>query len=549
MFACSRAVLLLAPCVLLIPRTAADPCPANAAPFTLPSQITEAEQVKHSTLFSVQHYSTYKVISFANTLLFKSGWPDASMRGQPIPDLVLYKCGTERPSTVFNGVSEDAMFFSIPIERAALAWTGVIHFFELLSLSEKINAIDMTYISSPCQQLLEVCNPSIHAPSWHETWDETVNTSTAVFTDSWGTGATNSFRDLPFDVSLDSGILPRAEWIRFAALFFNLEVEAGRIFTRIEADYKCLKDEAARLQDERTSAAPQVAWVTWQGCVDSACDGITAGTWVQKGDGNWCRCGSFYRVLASHFRRDITEDAGGRLLTVLAAGPNCTFLTNSDGSQTYECIGTPDGAQHFRELLAGADVIIDESYVANHGPYTLNDFVSTFEVEPANLLAMQTEAVYRIDGSVSDARDDSEEVGSNWFEQMPAQPQELLSDMMRAIWGSSFQGSCPYKYLRSLYGLQARDPLEHSDCPMYDPQGTHDCEAIHDYDHQVHRCAFVSTSSSSESSTSSGSSRTSSDTSTSSTSSTAPSEVSSVKKMMLISPWVLVTVFGPHMFC
>eukprot|EP00971_Amphidinium_carterae_P099741 1972516-Amphidinium_carterae.2 len=60
MFACSRAVVLLAACVLPIPRSAADPCPANATPFTLPSQITEAEEVKYSTLFSVQHYATYK---------------------------------------------------------------------------------------------------------------------------------------------------------------------------------------------------------------------------------------------------------------------------------------------------------------------------------------------------------------------------------------------------------------------------------------------------------------------------------------------------------
>eukprot|EP00971_Amphidinium_carterae_P119334 2363696-Amphidinium_carterae.1 len=140
MFACNRAVLLLVACVLPIHRIAADPCPANAAPFTLPSQITAGEQVKYSTLFSVQHHSTYKVISFTDSLLFKSGWPDASMRGQPIPDMVLYKCGTERPTTALTGVSADAMFFSIPIERAALAWIGVIHFFELLSLTEQINA-------------------------------------------------------------------------------------------------------------------------------------------------------------------------------------------------------------------------------------------------------------------------------------------------------------------------------------------------------------------------------------------------------------------------
>jgi len=507
MFACSRSVVLLATCVLLIPRTAADPCPANAAPFTLPSQITEAEQVKHSTLFSVQHYSTYKVISFANTLLFKSGWPDASMRGQPIPDLVLYKCGTERPSTVFNGVSEDAMFFSIPIERAALAFSGVLHFFELLSATAQINAIDMTYVSSPCQQLLEMCNPNIHAPSWHEAWDEIANDSTAVFTNSFGPGATNSSRDVPFDVYSEGGILRRAEWIRFVALFFNLEAKAGRIFARIEADYEALKEEALRLRDEHTSAVPFVAWAARvPGCVTSACYDM-------------------YRLIVSRVIRRITQEAGGRLLTVSDLGPNCTAYRNSDGTQVYDCIGTPEGSRHFRELLAGADVIIDESPV--DGPYVLNDFVSNFGADPANFRAMQAEAVYRMD----------------WSEQMDAQPQELLSDMMHAIWGASFQGPCQYKYLRSLYQAPP-EPLDHSDCPMYDPMGTHDCEAIHDYEHEVHRCALVTPSNSSESSTSS---ITSSITS-SSTSSSQP-EASSGNTMMVLAPCAFASVFCFHLLC
>eukprot|EP00971_Amphidinium_carterae_P123522 2446463-Amphidinium_carterae.1 len=198
-------------------------------------------------------------------------WPVASMRGQPIPDMVLYKCGTERPTT---GVSEDAMFFSVPIERVVVARSlELLHFLELLSVTEQIDVIDMAGISSPCQQLLEVCNPSIHGSIWDETWHESheiAKDSMAVFTDSWGTGTTNSngeltantSRAVPFDMHFDvSGILQRAEWIRFVALFFNLEVEAGRIFARIEADYMALKDEAARLQGERASAAPLVAWV------------------------------------------------------------------------------------------------------------------------------------------------------------------------------------------------------------------------------------------------------------------------------------------------
>ena len=59
---------------------------------------------------------------------------------------------------------------------------------------------------------------------------------------------------------------------------------------------------------------------------------------------------------------------------------------------------------------------------------------------------------------------------------------------MEAIWGSAFKGRCAKTYMRHLYNDHTRDPLEHSDCPLYDAGGSHDCAAIHDYEHTVHQC-------------------------------------------------------------
>lgn len=484
---------------------AAAACPPNAAPFTRPEGISENEQVQYAGplapvvsasyscqgLFTVSYYSTYKVIKYNPTQsILKSGWPDPSMRGLPPKDLVLYECGTSQPTTSFNDVSADAQFFSVPLEKTSLPWTGVLHFFELLGVSQTIQSIDMSYHSSPCTQLLETCTPGIHASG--AAWVPLAMGAEAVFTDSWGTGATNTTRDVVFDVSVDRGILPRAEWIRFAALFFNQEVLAGQIFEKIEGDYKAMQAEATRLRAASNSRVPSVAWATWQGCVDVVCDAVAPGSWAQKADGNWCRCGSFYRLLNSHFRRDITADAGAQLLPLPGtAGPNCTVLTNSDGTPTYECIGTSAGLQHYLEHLALADVIIDETFVSNHGAYTLDDFVRNFglDANAPSLKAREGQAIYRIDGSTSDPRDDTGTVGSSWFEQMPTQPQVLLSDMMHAIWGNSFKGTCTSTYLRHLYTSGERDPLEHSDCPLYDAGGNHDCAGIHAYEHQVHQCA------------------------------------------------------------
>eukprot|EP00971_Amphidinium_carterae_P011108 218784-Amphidinium_carterae.1 len=131
--------------------------------------------------------------------------------------------------------------------------------------------------------------------------------------------------------------------------------------------------------------------------------------------------------------------------------PNCTL----DDEFFYHCEGS-----HFRELLAGVDVIIDETFVVGNPPYTLDDFIFHCGGNATNFSTTLPEAVFRFDFFHEDER-------------MFAQPQELLSDMMHAIWGSSFQGPCVYRHLRSLYGHDGTQapwgPPEHTDCPMYDP--------------------------------------------------------------------------------
>merc|ERR1719456_1986492 len=83
----------------------------------------------------------------------------------------------------------------------------------------------------------------------------TSSNGSVVFTDSFGTGFSNSTWDVEFMVSVDPGTLNRAEWINFVAAFFNEEAQ---------------------------------------------------------GDGNWCHCGVLYKLSTAHYKRDMVEDAGGR---------------------------------------------------------------------------------------------------------------------------------------------------------------------------------------------------------------------------------------------
>ena len=142
------------------------------------------------------YYSTYKVIKYnpAQSTL-RSGWPNPALVGQALPDLVLYECGTAKPTISFNDVSENAWFFSVPISKVAFYGTNPVHFFEMLSVTEAIILHDLTYTGSPCLQLLEVCTPGLHLSSSSSSWVTQALEADAVFTDSWGSGATNTTKD------------------------------------------------------------------------------------------------------------------------------------------------------------------------------------------------------------------------------------------------------------------------------------------------------------------------------------------------------------------
>jgi hypothetical protein len=57
----------------------------------------------------------------------------------------------------------------------------------------------------------------------------------------------------------DPGVLNRAEWVKFVAVFFNKEVEAERLFSSIRSDYQKLNSSARAAAG---ADAKTVAWLT-----------------------------------------------------------------------------------------------------------------------------------------------------------------------------------------------------------------------------------------------------------------------------------------------
>jgi hypothetical protein len=490
------ACLALAMCPQLL---LAGTCPAGAKPF--PPNLAGTGKVDFANLFDIDYYGTYKVITFSKTLAtYKSYHP--SKAGKAIPPIVLYQCGTTKPSYGDTGVSSsDVRFFEIPIPRATLAWGGALPFFEMLGVTEFIHAIDMTYISAPCTQLMEKCEPGIHMTggstemkSHHQAM--TPSNGSVVFTDSFGTGFSDSDWDVEFMVSVDPGILNRAEWISFVAAFFNEEAQASQIFSKIKTDYNAMKSFAIKLAANKNTEwggrQPLVAWTDSQPetCKDPAKDCTKVG-WTKVG-ANWCHCGVLYKISTAHYKRDMVESAGGRLVsmpTTAAMPQNCTMATNTDGSQTLTC--DPDGHKAFVSLIAKADAIFDESSI--HGgtdsyDTSAHNFEKSYSVTAADLpaLARNPRNIFRVDGSTSDLRDGTR--GNNWFEASKAQPQQLLAGMMEALWGDSFKSPCGMKYLRRAIPGKGQEVLGHDDCPLYDEGGNHDCAGIHELAHQIPQC-------------------------------------------------------------
>jgi len=357
----------------------------------------------------------------------------------------------------------------------------------------------MTYISSPCAQLMEECDASIHMKGGSDEFKAyhqylVPENGSVVFTDSFGTGFSDSSWDVEFMVSIDPGILNRAAWVNFVAAFFNLEAEGAQIFSNISEDYLNMKAIGQQLAGDSTTEwggrAPKVAWTDSQPetCPNPSTNCGTVG-WTQV-DGSWCHCGVLYKISTALYKKDMVEDAGGQLIALPTTMPSgCTTATNTDGSQTLTC--DPSGHDAFVDLIAEADVIFDESRL--HGgtdsyDITVHDFAGAYGVSDTQVpaLAHNPPNIFRLDGSVSDARDGTR--GSNWFEGSKAQPQQLIAGMMEALWGDKFHSPCGNKYLRRAIPGEGQEVLGHHNCSLYDEGGNHDCAGIHQHAHEIPQC-------------------------------------------------------------
>ncbi|CAE6940144.1 unnamed protein product [Symbiodinium microadriaticum] len=468
----ARAALLMA----LGLKPAAGDCPSWGKPF--PSNLAGLDKISFANLYDVTYYDQYKVIEYSATLAqYHPSWhPEASLRGTRVPPMVLYQCGTTKPTTSMPGVPSDARFFEIPVKNATVGWGGPLAFIELLGVSQSIDMVDIRTISSPCMQLLEVCYPETHIPTslpdWsaNPEWTNRASRTDVVFTDASGTGwGGDATKDVPFLVSLDPGSLSRAEWIKFMALFYNEEAQAEHIFDQVKADYNALKAVGDQLRTDASTeyngAQPKVIFVN---------------------------SGTTNTVANAAYKTQLITDAGAQVVPLPAVAPaGCTFSTNTDGTKTMRC-DIPAGDAAFTSFLAEADVIIDESSLwPDYDPAKYRGFATIYNVtaDQVPALARNPPNIFRLDGQVSDAFGDGNSQGMSWLDIQQSEPQQALAGLMEAIWDRDFTSTCGQKYLWRVSNPSAQNVVGHQDCPLYSAQGQNDCQSLHGRLHVPPMCS------------------------------------------------------------
>lgn len=351
-------------------------------------------------------------------------------------------------------------------------------FFELLSVTEAIWLIDLTYIANPCAQLMEYCTPGVHDNAKSPNWASSTGGTQVSFTNTFGTGyGGHPELDVPFEITRDPGMLNRAEWIKFIAAFFNEEHAAHEIYEKIRQDYNALKQLGAQIKADKNSKyggrAPNVLWVD---------QGPLSGSRP-------------LRVNNKIFQRQLTQDAGGEMVLIpefLPAG--CTERKESDGSITVQCAKNETGKASFKKFLKLADIIIDqEADYSDLSASAMKSFSNVYGVTTTGVPAFEASPphVFTPDRVISDAEGvaDDKKSGRPWTTLAQSQPQRLLAGLMEVMWGDEFESSCDLTYLRRRSSPEHQTVMSHDACPLYSSDNSHDCAGIHTYMHDVPLCA------------------------------------------------------------
>lgn len=372
-----------------------------------------ASEVTVASDFSV-HYDTYfKVV--------RTHCGPHAIWGCVPRTYVLTLCGATAPEQYANGTAlpADAKHFTIPVEGVALPGSTPVTFLEMLDLRDAIELLDPTYVHSPCLQHLEETEQIDTTKNEYGTTTWAARAAAhedvqVVFTDSWGTGASGTDKDVVFDATADPGALARAEWIKFISVFFNAEEKANLYFAREKAAF------------EATSASTASLSASLYGG-ESASAGKTC-AWVQKYD-DWYTGATEYHVSYTTYKQELCVGAG---MTPAVDAADLALTTPA-----YKMVFT--NVDDFHAKLKTYDVIIDETYQWDVVNAAKDVVLNSLGVDPDDVSASLKPGalLLRTDGHVTDAVTNLTDANGNamdWYESAVARPALVLADLAHRAW-------------------------------------------------------------------------------------------------------------------
>ena len=330
--------------------------------------------VEDAARFTVEYFNHYKVVNVSD-----------AFDGAPGFDYVLVQCGTPRPpaadfpaGTQFIDVPGGDLITLSTTQLPALTQLGLLEqlvavdsgfYISTVEVTDKIAAGEISEVGFGAQinieRVLELEPSLVMSYGFNPATDaHPVLLEAGVFT-----ALDASWREL--------SPLGRAEWLKFAALFYNREADANALYDEIAAKYDAMKDLAASVSADDK---PAVLINTFLGYADA---------WFIPG--------------ADTYVGQLVRDAGGDLLLAEA---------DSSGSQAL-----------------GFEVVYDSGLDADIW------LLETFAVySSADLLALDSRfgdfAAYQSGDIWNNNRDENANGGNNYYEWGVTQPHLVLADLL-----------------------------------------------------------------------------------------------------------------------
>lgn len=386
--------------------------------------------ITFATDFSIEYFHSYKVVrNLKNGHVY-----------------VLHQCGaTNEPATdpSFPADAVGAPVFSVPAPKWSTGTTVPIAFLEELGVVPKASLIDMSYVTSACTQKLANCSVIEAMPTWNAGWKAAANASvsTVHFTDDWGSGKSDTAKDVAFDASSDPGALARAEWVKFVAAFFNLEAHANRIFSSISTHYHATEVLATAAVSASGASAPRVAWIQYSAAY-SWSEVLYPASW---------------KVSTAAYKFELVTSAGG----INPGDSDLTAAGCTSAWGSYSC--TP---AQLKLYLQSVDAVIDETYSSDN-TYTLTSFLSSYnftaEDQASGVYPFFTAGlVLRTDRSM--VQSGQYTFGNDWLEAGIVLPNVVLDDLVSYLHPAALGASYSPHFVRNIAASELVELVEPSQC-------------------------------------------------------------------------------------